>query len=57
MFSIREPNDFSPDVFAVLKSHIPIRPVDTFITYDGKRASDIAAPRYAVRHLVAAMVS
>jgi len=28
-------------------------PVDTFVTYDGKRATDIAPPRYAVRHLVA----
>ncbi|KAH8980916.1 P-loop containing nucleoside triphosphate hydrolase protein [Lactarius hatsudake] len=28
-------------------------PVDVFVTYDGKRAADIAAPRYAVRHLVA----
>ncbi|KAJ4475828.1 P-loop containing nucleoside triphosphate hydrolase protein [Lentinula lateritia] len=28
-------------------------PVDVFITYDGKRASDIAISRYAVRHLVA----
>ncbi|KAJ3782143.1 P-loop containing nucleoside triphosphate hydrolase protein [Lentinula aff. detonsa] len=28
-------------------------PVDVFVTYDGKRASDIAVSRYAVRHLVA----
>ncbi|KAI0256885.1 P-loop containing nucleoside triphosphate hydrolase protein [Lactifluus subvellereus] len=28
-------------------------PVDVFVTYDGKRAADIAPPRYAVRHLVA----
>ncbi|KAF5389958.1 hypothetical protein D9757_003561 [Collybiopsis confluens] len=27
--------------------------VDVFVTYDGKRASDIAVSRYAVRHLVA----
>jgi hypothetical protein len=33
------------------------RPVDTFVTYDGKRAADIPPPRYAVRHLVAAEVS
>jgi len=33
------------------------RPVDTFVTYDGKRATDIAPPRYAVRHLVATEVS
>ena len=33
------------------------RPVDTFVTYDGKRAADIAPPRYAVRHLVATEVS
>ncbi|OJA12544.1 hypothetical protein AZE42_08143 [Rhizopogon vesiculosus] len=28
-------------------------PIDVFITYDGKRAADIAVSRYAVRHLVA----
>ena len=28
-----------------------------FVTYDGKRAPDIAVSRYAVRHLVAAEVS
>ncbi|KAA1469409.1 hypothetical protein DENSPDRAFT_796002 [Dentipellis sp. KUC8613] len=28
-------------------------PIDIFVTYDGKRASDIAVSRYAVRHLVA----
>ncbi|KAJ4487676.1 P-loop containing nucleoside triphosphate hydrolase protein [Lentinula aciculospora] len=28
-------------------------PVDVFVTYDGKRAFDIAVSRYAVRHLVA----
>jgi hypothetical protein len=33
------------------------RPVDAFVTYDGKRAADIPPPRYAVRHLVAAEVS
>ncbi|TFK76193.1 P-loop containing nucleoside triphosphate hydrolase protein [Pluteus cervinus] len=31
-------------------------PVDVFITYDGKRANDIPASRYAVRHLVAGEV-
>jgi hypothetical protein len=33
------------------------RPVDVFVTYDGKRAADIPPPRYAVRHLVATEVS
>ncbi|KAF9265625.1 P-loop containing nucleoside triphosphate hydrolase protein [Marasmius fiardii PR-910] len=28
-------------------------PVDVFTVYDGKRAADMAVPRYAVRHLVA----
>ncbi|KAI0273411.1 P-loop containing nucleoside triphosphate hydrolase protein [Gloeopeniophorella convolvens] len=28
-------------------------PIDVFVTYDGKRAVDIAVSRYAVRHLVA----
>ena len=32
------------------------RPVDSFVTYDGKRAADIPPPRYAVRHLVATEV-
>ncbi|KAF9509023.1 hypothetical protein BS47DRAFT_184538 [Hydnum rufescens UP504] len=27
--------------------------IDVFVTYDGKRAGDIAASRYAVRHMVA----
>ncbi|KAJ7583006.1 hypothetical protein C8J56DRAFT_1015638 [Mycena floridula] len=31
-------------------------PVDVFVTYDGKRAADIAISRYAVRHLVAGEV-
>ena len=31
-------------------------PIDVFVTYDGKRAADIAVSRYAVRHLVAAEV-
>ncbi|KAG8948253.1 hypothetical protein FRC04_009891 [Tulasnella sp. 424] len=31
-------------------------PVDVCITYDGKRASDIPPPRYAVRHMVAAAI-
>ena len=34
----------------------PGRPVDVFVTYDGKRASDIALSKYAVRHLVATEV-
>jgi len=32
------------------------RPIDVFITYDGKRAADITVSRYAVRHLVAGEV-
>ena len=28
-------------------------PIDVFVTYDGKRSSDIAISRYAVRQLVA----
>ncbi|KAI6166905.1 hypothetical protein EDD17DRAFT_1773912 [Pisolithus thermaeus] len=28
-------------------------PIDVFVTYDGKRAPDIATSRYAVRHLIA----
>ena len=32
------------------------RPIDVFVTYDGKRADDIAVSRYAVRHLVAGEV-
>jgi len=32
-------------------------PVDVFVTYDGKRAADIAPPRYAVQHLVATEIS
>ncbi|EIW60316.1 P-loop containing nucleoside triphosphate hydrolase protein [Trametes versicolor FP-101664 SS1] len=31
-------------------------PVDVFVTYDGKRAADLAVSRYAVRHLVAAEI-
>ncbi|KAI0086408.1 P-loop containing nucleoside triphosphate hydrolase protein [Irpex rosettiformis] len=31
-------------------------PIDTFITYEGKRAADIAVSRYAVRHLVASEI-
>ena len=31
--------------------------IDVFVTYDGKRAADIAVSRYAVRHLVAAEVT
>ena len=33
------------------------RPIDTFVTYEGKRAADISVSRYAVRHLVAVEVS
>ncbi|KAI0306397.1 P-loop containing nucleoside triphosphate hydrolase protein [Multifurca ochricompacta] len=32
-------------------------PVDVFVTYDGKRAADIAPPRYAVRHLVSTEIN
>jgi hypothetical protein len=32
-------------------------PIDAFVTYDGKRASDIAISRFAVRQLVASEVS
>ncbi|KAI9571435.1 P-loop containing nucleoside triphosphate hydrolase protein [Boletus coccyginus] len=28
-------------------------PIDVFVTYDGRRAADIAVSRYAVRHLIA----
>ncbi|KAJ3576874.1 hypothetical protein NP233_g105 [Leucocoprinus birnbaumii] len=31
-------------------------PIDVFVTYDGKRAGDMAPSRYAVRHLVATEV-
>jgi hypothetical protein len=31
-------------------------PIDVFVTYDGKRAEDIAVSRYAVRQLVATEV-
>nr|GAT51056.1 predicted protein [Mycena chlorophos] len=31
-------------------------PIDVFVTYDGKRASDIPVSRYAVRHLVASAI-
>jgi hypothetical protein len=31
-------------------------PIDVFVTYDGKRATDIVASRYATRHLVATEV-
>lgn len=33
------------------------RPLDVFVTYEGKRASDITISRYATRHLVAGEVS
>ena len=32
------------------------RPIDVFITYDGKRPTDIAVSRYAVRHIVSGEV-
>lgn len=32
-------------------------PIDVFIHYDGKRAGDVAAARYAVRQLIAQAVS
>ena len=35
---------------------LKLRPIDVFVTYDGKRAGDIAVSRYAVRHLVAGAV-
>ncbi|GBE81792.1 hypothetical protein BKA93DRAFT_445860 [Sparassis latifolia] len=31
-------------------------PIDVFVTYDGKRATDISVSRYALRHLVAAEI-
>ncbi|KAH0830674.1 P-loop containing nucleoside triphosphate hydrolase protein [Lanmaoa asiatica] len=31
-------------------------PIDVFVTYDGRRAPDIAVSRYAVRHLIATEV-
>lgn len=45
----------------VSPSHILIpsyisRPIDVFVTYEEKRASDIAVSRYATRHLIAAEV-
>ena len=33
--------------------NLRFRPVDVFVTYDGKRSSDIAISRYAIRQLVA----
>jgi hypothetical protein len=33
------------------------RPIDVFIHFDGKRASDMAPSRYAVRHLITREVS
>lgn len=33
------------------------RPIDVFIHYEGKRAADVVASRYAVRTLVAQAVS
>ena len=40
----------------LLRPQADIRPIDVFITYDGKRADDIAASRFAVRQLVAQAV-
>ena len=40
-----------------LRANCFYRPIDVFITYDGKRAADIPASRYAVRQMVAAEVS
>lgn len=37
-------------------THERHRPIDVFVTYDGKRAPDIAISRYAVRHLIATEV-
>jgi chromosome transmission fidelity protein 18 len=31
-------------------------PIDVFVTYDEKKAQDIAISRYATRHLIAAEV-
>ena len=31
-------------------------PIDVFITYDGKRATDITVSRYATRHMIAGEV-
>lgn len=42
---------FSPTDVIHLRS-----PIDVFVTYDGKRAEDIAVSRYAVRQLVATEV-
>jgi len=49
-----------PSVFPSLLIRLGSRnisPIDVFVTYDGKRATDIAVSRYAVRHLVAGKVS
>ena len=43
-------------VHMLLTLYRTCRPIDVFVTYDGKRASDINVSRYAVRHLVAAEV-
>ena len=34
-----------------------LRPIDVFVHYDGKRADDIAASRFAVRQLIAQAAS
>jgi chromosome transmission fidelity protein 18 len=45
--------------FFTLRTYLNSRssPVDVFVTYDGKRSSDIAISRYAIRQLVANEVS
>ena len=41
-------------LFLSLRKHLTsCRPIDVFVTYDGKRSSDIAISRYAIRQLVA----
>ena len=35
---------------------VNLSPIDVFITYDGKRATDIAVSRYATRHMIAGEV-
>lgn len=51
-----DPYAFSPDVDTTFRANVLASPVDVFVTYDGKRASDIAVSRYAVRYLVASEV-
>jgi hypothetical protein len=40
-----------------IKRLMAFRPIDCFVHYDGKRADDVAAGRFAVRQLVAQAVS